>query len=457
MWLTPNMRIRTPSEYEDPFWDSDYYRMIDLDTWILANAEDKNQIITGAEGGLFQFDVANDRLYWSDTLSLVNPRQTGVMTIAPNNVVIADGEFAYVVVPRPYQAGALAIVAGTAPMTNQAIVPIAYRKGNQVYIKGRGPVGVPGGGHSFPRGARDLSGGGNVLVEDNGKMIYGSSGDTLVLPAPAEGMYFWISCDTGSAYLILDALTYGSEFIGSYLSTFSTWTKMRVHDSSNWILMIAHEVSPSTYKWLIWDGTGKTSNDDTPSEEWYFSLASLSSVPTHAASHVTTDPIQLATNAQKGLASSAHITLLESAEQQANKDAANGYAGLDAGLKIDGTQQKYGTTSNTACEGNDPRLGAGGAAGENLTYTNTTNKVAGPLTIPPSTPALVSMAIVTGTVQQYTLDYTIREVVGGSAPGFYICISPTSSAPGGGSFSGGSNPGTGIESILTSGDVVRIF
>lgn len=457
MWLTPNMGIRTPSEYEDPFWDSDYYRMIDLDTWILANAEDKNQIVTGLEGGLFQFDVANSKLHWSDTLSIINPRQTGVITIAPNDVVIADGEFAYVVVPRPYQSGALAVVAGSPPMTNQAFVPIAYRKGDQVYIKGRGPVGVPGGGHTFPRGTKDLSGGGNILVKDNGKIIYGSSGDTLVLPAPTKGMYFWVSCDTAGAYLVLDALTYGSEFIGAYLANFTTWTKMRVHDSESWVLMIAHEVSPSTFKWLIWDGTGKTANDDTPTEEWFFSLAGLSSVPSHAASHVTTDPIQLATNLQKGLASAAHIILLESAEQTVNKNAANGYAGLDAGSKLDGAQQKYGTTSNTACEGDDPRLGAGGATGENHTYTDTVNKVIGPLSLAPSTPSLVSIAIVNGTVQEYTLDYTVREVVGGTVPGFYICISPTSTAPGGGSFSGGSNPGTGIEAIMISGNVIRVF
>ena len=158
-----------------------------------------------------------------------------------------------------------------------------------------------------------------------------------------------------------------------------------------------------------------------------------------------------------GLASAAQIILLESAEQTANKDAANGYAGLDGSSKLDGAQQKYGTSADTACEGNDPRLGAGGVSGENLTYTNTTNKVAGPMTIPPSTPALVSMAIINGTVQEYGLDYTVREVIGGSAPGFYVCISPTSTAPGGGSFSGGSNPGTGIEAILTSGNVIRVF
>ena len=38
------------------------------------------------------------------------------------------------------------------------------------------------------------------------------------------------------------------------------------------------------------------------------------------------------------------------------KNAANGYAGLDASTKITGTQIPYGSTSNTACEGSDSRL-----------------------------------------------------------------------------------------------------
>jgi len=40
----------------------------------------------------------------------------------------------------------------------------------------------------------------------------------------------------------------------------------------------------------------------------------------------------------------------------ANKDAASGYAGLDGGSKLTGSQQVYGTGANTACEGNDARL-----------------------------------------------------------------------------------------------------
>lgn len=38
------------------------------------------------------------------------------------------------------------------------------------------------------------------------------------------------------------------------------------------------------------------------------------------------------------------------------KNAPSGYAGLDAGSKLTGSQQVYGTAANTACQGNDGRL-----------------------------------------------------------------------------------------------------
>ena len=43
-------------------------------------------------------------------------------------------------------------------------------------------------------------------------------------------------------------------------------------------------------------------------------------------------------------------------QKESEKNAANGYAGLDASTKLDGSQQKYGSAANTACEGNDARL-----------------------------------------------------------------------------------------------------
>lgn len=50
------------------------------------------------------------------------------------------------------------------------------------------------------------------------------------------------------------------------------------------------------------------------------------------------------------------VSDLAAKEATANKNAAGGYAGLDGSSKITGSQQTYGTASNTACQGNDARL-----------------------------------------------------------------------------------------------------
>jgi len=98
---------------------------------------------------------------------------------------------------------------------------------------------------------------------------------------------------------------------------------------------------------------------------------------------------------------------------------------------------------------------AGGMTAETLTYMDTTNKVIGPLAEEPTEITSLNINVINGIPQEYTKDYTVREVVGGSSPGFYVCVSPTSSAPGGGAFNGGTNPGTGIAAVLVSGDKVR--
>lgn len=49
-------------------------------------------------------------------------------------------------------------------------------------------------------------------------------------------------------------------------------------------------------------------------------------------------------------------TVLDGKQALSEKDAASGYAGLSAGSKLAGSQQTYGSATNTACEGNDARL-----------------------------------------------------------------------------------------------------
>jgi hypothetical protein len=43
-------------------------------------------------------------------------------------------------------------------------------------------------------------------------------------------------------------------------------------------------------------------------------------------------------------------------QRESEKNAANGYAGLNGSSKLTGSQQVYGAAANTACEGNDARL-----------------------------------------------------------------------------------------------------
>lgn len=75
-------------------------------------------------------------------------------------------------------------------------------------------------------------------------------------------------------------------------------------------------------------------------------------------------------------------------ERIANKNVASGYAGLDASSKLPGAQQVYGSTANTACQGNDSRLSDArtptGSAGGDLagTFPNPTIKTSPTLTTP---------------------------------------------------------------------------
>lgn len=105
--------------------------------------------------------------------------------------------------------------------------------------------------------------------------------------------------------------------------------------------------------------------------------------------------------------------------------------------------------------------GTGGGADGNfkaeiLTYTDTGNEIIGPLASAPSDIASVNLDPIDGILQEESVFYTCRQVTGGSAPGYYICISPTSSAPGGGSFAGGSNPGSGMGSLAEVNDKFRV-
>ena len=104
-------------------------------------------------------------------------------------------------------------------------------------------------------------------------------------------------------------------------------------------------------------------------------------------------------------------------------------------------------------------LGAGGGASfqvEYHIYTDDTNKVVGPLGAVPQ--SLSDVAAFWEPVLQFTPgDFVVRPVSGGSAPGYYLCVSPSSSAPGGGTFAGGVNPTTGMDSFAVAGETFVVM
>jgi len=101
--------------------------------------------------------------------------------------------------------------------------------------------------------------------------------------------------------------------------------------------------------------------------------------------------------------------------------------------------------------------GTGVTYGEEYAYLNIIDKVIGPLVNTPVPVGGLSLFPEGGPNQFYGVDYTVRQVIGGGSPGYYICVSTTSTAPGGGAFVGGANPTTGIDSILVSGDLIRVI
>lgn len=105
--------------------------------------------------------------------------------------------------------------------------------------------------------------------------------------------------------------------------------------------------------------------------------------------------------------------------------------------------------------GEQPASGVGIQVDE-LTYANDTNYVLGPLG---STPTNIDQSMLWsgGISQKYTQDYTVRRVTGGTDPGYYVCVSPSSTAPGGGAFIGGQNPGTGILNLLELSDTIQLL
>lgn len=92
---------------------------------------------------------------------------------------------------------------------------------------------------------------------------------------------------------------------------------------------------------------------------------------------------------------------------------------------------------------------------ETITYTDVTNMIIKLTRSPIEVNDSIEFTPFDGTDQEWGVDYTVREVINcttSSNNGFYICISPLSTAPDGGSFNGSINPTIGIAMVLESGD-----
>lgn len=154
MYLSTKLGIRSASEYEEPYFLSHDGGLTDLDDWIFSNLEDKNRMIIGE----LTLDPVTDTLSWTD-LKMVSPLETGDITILADSETMTDGDFAYVVVPRPYQSTTLEITVAAPPLTiDQDIVPLAYRSGDELFVI-CGKTNTSGGG---------IDGDGIVFIDEVG-------------------------------------------------------------------------------------------------------------------------------------------------------------------------------------------------------------------------------------------------------------------------------------------------
>lgn len=156
-WNLPKTNITVISEYENPFWNTYEQSVLDMDNWIDANREDKNKFIAGS----ITFNEVSGEATWAD-LTLVNPKGTGQITITGGTSAVADGQFGYVTVPRPYSTTTLSMIIATPPITAREAVPIFWRKGNSLYVNGGG-----GGGGTLSVDGQPQMDGDIVLTEGN--------------------------------------------------------------------------------------------------------------------------------------------------------------------------------------------------------------------------------------------------------------------------------------------------
>ena len=144
---TPKMHWPYPPYARKPYYTSppgfgivDFFNAVDAAVYALlggasAPREDRNVLFS--EGGVFTFDAGTGTLSWDDTLWIVSGNIDDAVCVPAGSVVIPDGQYAFVTVPRPIAGGGtvtMNVGAGGVGSTDTNFM-ICYRDGNGVYFR----------------------------------------------------------------------------------------------------------------------------------------------------------------------------------------------------------------------------------------------------------------------------------------------------------------------------------
>lgn len=115
---------------------------------------------------------------------------------------------------------------------------------------------------------------------------------------------------------------------------------------------------PIDFSLIIGKGADGSEPAATPENEGYlYVIDNLSSGNQLIRSNGTSwDPITAPAGELADFISTTFAAAILLLQPLSEKDQPDGYAGLDSSGVLNGAQQKYGTTANTACEGDDARL-----------------------------------------------------------------------------------------------------
>ena len=99
-----------------------------------ASREDRNVFFAG--GGVFTFDAGTGTLSWGDALWIITGNTDDAVYVGAGSVVIPDGQYAYVTVPRPIAGGGpVTMNVGAGVGDNDTSFMICYRDGIGIYFR----------------------------------------------------------------------------------------------------------------------------------------------------------------------------------------------------------------------------------------------------------------------------------------------------------------------------------